>query len=125
MKVGGGGLESFATQELVSNIVKAEKSEPKERKMDTNANDASDIPNSSLSKVNRDDLIKATENVNKAFQPFNQGLHFRVNDETKQLVVQIVNQETNEVIKEIPSKELLELEARLREMVGLFLDEKA
>ena len=125
MKIGGGGLESMATQELVSNIKKADRSEPNNnRKNDAKINEAIDPVNDNQSKVNPDDLIKAVNNVNKAFETFNQGLRFKVDDETDHLIVQIVNQETDEVVKEIPSKEVLELEAQLREMVGVFLDKK-
>ena len=126
MKIGGGGLESMATQELVNSIKKADRSEPNnDRKNNAKINEAIDSADSNQPKVNPDDLIKAVNNINQAFEAFNQGVRFKVNDDTKQLVVQIVNQDTDEVIKEIPSKEVLELEAQIREMVGLFLDEKA
>ena len=126
MKIGGGGLESMATHELVSNIKKADRSEPNNnRKNDAKINEATNPVDGNQSKVNSEDLIKAVNNVNKAFETFNQGLHFKVNDETNQLVVQIVDQKTDEVIKQIPSQEVLDLEAQLREMVGVFLDEKA
>ncbi|ACV61583.1 flagellar protein FlaG protein [Desulfofarcimen acetoxidans DSM 771] len=117
MKVGGGGLEALATQDLTTSLRKTEKSEPI-----PNADDAVD---SSQAQVNPDQLIKAVENLNKTSDLYNQGLQFKVHEETKQLVVQIVNQESGEVIKQIPPEEVLDMEARIGKMVGLIIDKKA
>ena len=126
MKIGGGGLESMATQDLVSNMRRADRSEPNNnRKNDAKINEAIDPVDGSQPNVNPDDLIKAVNNVNKTFETFNKGLHFRVDSDSKRLVVQIVNHETDEIIKEIPSQDVLDLEARLKALVGLVLDKKA
>jgi len=39
-------------------------------------------------------------------------------------MVQIVDLKTQEVIKELPPEEMLDLEAKIHEMVGLLIDEK-
>lgn len=39
-------------------------------------------------------------------------------------MLEVIDLETNEVIKEIPPKKLLDLAAGIREMIGLLLDEK-
>ena len=38
-------------------------------------------------------------------------------------MVKVVNKETEELIREIPSEEILNLAARLDEMVGMIFDE--
>jgi len=53
----------------------------------------------------------------------NQALKFRVHDGTGQLMVQVVDRNTGEVLRETPPEEFLDLAVRLREMVGFFLDE--
>ena len=41
-----------------------------------------------------------------------------------QVVVEIKNRETDELIKQIPSEELLEIRVKMEELTGLLLDEK-
>jgi flagellar protein FlaG len=48
---------------------------------------------------------------------------FRVNTETDRVVVTITNQETNEVIRQIPSEELISLQERMKELTGIIFSE--
>lgn len=54
----------------------------------------------------------------------NTHLNFSVHEETERIVVRITDQDTGDVIREIPSEEFLNLAARLQEMVGLMFDMK-
>jgi uncharacterized FlaG/YvyC family protein len=54
----------------------------------------------------------------------NTQLNFSVHEETDRVMVKITDQETGDVIREIPSKEFLDLAAKLQEMVGLMFDMK-
>lgn len=51
-------------------------------------------------------------------------LSFHIHKETNQLVVKVVDPQTNEVIKEIPPEEMLKLAEKLHKMIGLFFDKK-
>jgi len=76
-------------------------------------------------KVTREDAQNVADVMNKVSELVNSQLNFEVFEETNQLYVQIVDRNTKEVIKQIPPKEMLELSARLKEMVGLILDKYA
>lgn len=52
------------------------------------------------------------------------GLNFTRHDETGRTMVRITNRDTDEVIREIPAKEVLDLAAKIEEMVGIIFDEK-
>jgi flagellar protein FlaG len=52
-------------------------------------------------------------------------LDFALNERFKELVVLVKDRQTGETIREMPSKELMQLRERLDDLVGLFLDEKA
>lgn len=52
-------------------------------------------------------------------------LEFALNDRFKEIVVQISDRKSGEVVKEIPSKEFMQLRERLNDLIGLFVDEKA
>lgn len=52
-------------------------------------------------------------------------LSFRLHKASGRMMVRVINEETGEVIKEIPPKEILDTIARIMEFVGLLLDRRA
>ncbi|MEW6219660.1 MAG: flagellar protein FlaG [Thermodesulfobacteriota bacterium] len=52
-------------------------------------------------------------------------LGFEVNEETGRVVIEITDRATGEVIRQIPSEDLVKLEAKLAELVGLLFDQHA
>ena len=54
----------------------------------------------------------------------NVDLRFSVHKASGQIMVTVIDETTGEVIREIPSSELLNLAAKLDEMVGILFDEK-
>ena len=57
--------------------------------------------------------------------PRNFNLNFSVHEASGQIMVSVVDKETGDVIREIPSEALLDLAAKLQEAVGLIFDKKA
>lgn len=74
--------------------------------------------------VSREELSRQVDQANADLGRLNEKLGFRVDDGTGQIVVQIVDRDSGEVVRESPPKEFLDLAARMKEMVGLFLDEQ-
>ncbi|SHE35955.1 FlaG protein [Caloramator proteoclasticus DSM 10124] len=78
-----------------------------------------------LEKQNIDikDVEKAVDRANKVF---NESTHlkFEIHDKTKDIMIKIVNDETGEVIKEIPPKKILDMVAKMCEIAGIIVDEK-
>ncbi|MHB0885185.1 MAG: flagellar protein FlaG [Bacillota bacterium] len=72
----------------------------------------------------RAEVERALENVNRAASVANEKISFVLHDGSGRLMVRVVNGGTGEVIREIPSKDLLDAEARIREAIGLFLNRK-
>ncbi|HHY15870.1 MAG TPA: flagellar protein FlaG [Firmicutes bacterium] len=72
--------------------------------------------------VPREDLESAIERINGAMEFINKGLKFSVHEGAERIMVEVIDKATNEVIKEIPPRELLETLALIREMVGLLID---
>jgi len=72
--------------------------------------------------------------ANDFLSSVNIGLRFKVLDNTNNWYMQLVNEESGEVVREIPSKEILQMAARLKEMmdnamarkepIGVLLDSK-
>lgn len=65
--------------------------------------------------------------LNKMFKSnllFNRKLKFQVNRELNQVIVKVIDRSTDEVIREIPPEEIQRLEAKLKEAIGLLIDEQ-
>ena len=75
--------------------------------------------------LKREEAEREIEKLNEELKSFNTRLKFGLFAETDQFFVEIVDQQTNEVIKVVPALHLLELRARLQEGFGLLLDETA
>ena len=70
------------------------------------------------------ELERIASEVEIRLKQINTELRFEVRESVNDLVIKVVDPETNEVIKQIPSEEMVEVRDRLDELVGLLLDEK-
>jgi flagellar protein FlaG len=69
-------------------------------------------------------IIQAIEKANKALAGPTTNLSFSIHKETKEIMVKVINSETQEVIREIPPEKVLDMVAKMMEMAGLLVDEK-
>lgn len=67
---------------------------------------------------------EAIDDFVKVSRSFNRNLKFSVNEDLNQVVVKVYDGYTDKLIKEIPSEEVQRLHMRLKEAVGLLIDEK-
>ena len=74
-----------------------------------------------LSKKEMEDL---KDGLNAVFTAIDSSLHFKVHEETGVVMMQVLSRQDGKLIKEIPSREILDVVARIRDSVGAFLDEK-
>ena len=73
----------------------------------------------------KSDLQKEIDGLNKWLQGSQKThLKFTLHEELGEYYVQIVNEQTDEVIREIPPKKILDMVAKMYEMIGLLVDEK-
>lgn len=74
--------------------------------------------------LNRADLDRAVEGLNKTARAFATNLQFSTHEETGRIVVRVIDSETGEVVREIPPERVLAIAASIQEMLGLMLDRK-
>ncbi|CAM3530344.1 flagellar protein FlaG [Marinicrinis lubricantis] len=74
--------------------------------------------------VSDEQLIKAIEKAIKAVEGKATSLKFSVHEQTKQIMVKIIDNESGEIVKEIPPEKNLDFLAKVWEMAGLFIDER-
>jgi flagellar protein FlaG len=68
---------------------------------------------------------RAVAKIRDVLQESDQRLEIEVDPDLHRVIVKIINQDTNEVIRQIPIKEALELEKRLSDQKGLLIEEHA
>lgn len=66
----------------------------------------------------------AVEKVNKMLEGTSRRCVVSVHDRTKTIVVKVVDSITNEVVREIPPKKVLDVIANMMELAGLIVDER-
>ncbi|WP_083446876.1 flagellar protein FlaG [Azoarcus sp. CIB] len=70
-------------------------------------------------------LIQAVAEVQKVLAPVAQNLLFSIDEDTGRTLVKVVDSTTDEVIRQIPSEELLAISKALDRLQGLLIQQKA
>ena len=71
------------------------------------------------------EIENAVGKINKFLEGEGTHLQFQKHDVLNQMIIRVIDDNTNEVIKEIPSKKILDMVAKMCEMAGVLVDKKA
>lgn len=81
--------------------------------------------NKSATELNREALEKAVEHANKTMQSYaNSELHFTIDNDTGVSTVKIIDKETGEVIRQIPSQEMIDIAKSIDQMRGALIKQR-
>src|SRR5690625_2325546 len=72
----------------------------------------------------KDKVKSMVDGLNDILDPLDKGFKFEFHEDLERYYVTVVNKQTNEVIKEIPPKKLLDAHALMIDFMGLLVDEK-
>jgi len=75
--------------------------------------------------VSEQELKQVVQQANRSFAGSNESVSFTYEEKLGQLFVQITDSTSGEVIREVPSKEFIQHQVAMKELVGLFLDKQA
>lgn len=78
-----------------------------------------------VGQVSQEDLSQAVDDINKSVQFLANGLVFSVDENSKRQIVTMVDRHTNEVIRQFPTEQALQLAKVLDQVLGKLLNEKA
>ncbi|MBW9154971.1 flagellar protein FlaG [Clostridium tagluense] len=83
--------------------------------------------NSSLSESDNSEIeVKnAVNKINKFLAGEGTHVQYEKHDVLNQMIIKVIDNNTNEVIKEIPSRKILDMVAKMCEMAGILVDKKA
>ena len=122
--VGQGGQPSFDTFSKSSEINKI--NQPKSVQRLEVASESTSITNSSKDKpIREEEISKAVDKLNKFLEGESTHVEYSMHETFKDVMVKIVDNETGQVIVETPPKKILDMIAKMMELVGVMIDKKA
>lgn len=74
--------------------------------------------------IKEEQLTEVVDSMNEFLQASHTSLKFVLHDELNEYYVTLVDDVTHEVVKEIPSKKMLDMYAAMTQFVGLMVDKK-
>jgi flagellar protein FlaG len=74
---------------------------------------------------NKQQISNAVKEINGFFQAAQRSLQFNVDETSGHMVMQIKDSQTNEVIRQIPSEDVLKLAKRMDEITGVLFKAQA
>lgn len=69
-------------------------------------------------------VINAIEKANRAISVANRKFEYSIHEKTKEIMIKVIDSDTNEVVREIPPEKVLDMVAKMWEMAGLVVDER-
>jgi flagellar protein FlaG len=69
-------------------------------------------------------VTQAIKSINKAMESLSQGLEFSIDSDTHMTVVKVVDKQTKDVIRQMPTQEALEIAKALDQVRGLLIRQK-
>jgi flagellar protein FlaG len=86
--------------------------------VDVKTVDENALKNDSNQKLSLDAVKEAVKSGNTMLQSASSSLSFEIDSATKQVVVKIVDRNTGELVRQIPTVEMLDFMRRMRELEG-------
>ncbi|MCL2026062.1 MAG: flagellar protein FlaG [Leptospirales bacterium] len=88
-------------------------------RLNNNATDGVSV----LKKTNQEPAHNALSRLTGSVLGYNERIRFSYNEETNSIIMRVVDSSTDEVIREIPSKQAIKILKYLQEYTGLLVDE--
>ena len=96
------------------------------RQIGTGSSSAAVVAPPAGAKVSEEQIAKALEGINKTMQNLSSaGLEFSVDADSNRTIVKVVDRQTQEIIRQMPTKEALEIAKALDRLQGLLIHQKA
>lgn len=89
----------------------------------SNVKDAKSAESVSNAMPSMKDVQGEIEKLNRIVKNYNNKINFDVDQKTNQVVVKVVDGETDKIIRQIPPEEILNLSQRMDELRGMIFDD--
>lgn len=74
--------------------------------------------------ISKESVVEAVDKMNSFLEPTRRNLKFELHEKLDKYYVSVIDSSTNEVIKEIPPKKMLDMYAEMAEFMGILVDRK-
>lgn len=74
--------------------------------------------------IPREEVENATDKFNRMMKIINKKMKFEVNEKANRIVVTIIDENSGEVLNEIPPVKMVEMLGSIEETIGLLVDER-
>ena len=102
-----------------------EKVMPRQPEAVSRAEIASSLPGNRITPASKPvDIKTTTQDLERVSLAFNRRLKFVVDHESHDIIVKVIDTETDKVIKVLPPEELQKLHQRIRETIGFLFDQR-
>ena len=117
------------SQEVVPKVAASvkRKAEEAENKRSITVDKNTEFGSKDKKQADEGEVIKAIEAANKSVKTFDRKLEYSIHEKTHEIMIKVIDTSGPEeiVIREIPSEKILDMVAKMWELAGLFVDEKA
>ncbi len=86
--------------------------------------DRPQVSRQAVQPVDKAEIESQLRALEKTFLAFNHRVKLSVNEQINQVIIKVVDSETDKVIKEIPAEEIQHLIANIKQTIGILVDEK-
>lgn len=120
------GTNTYRTTDVNTQVSRPEfhTNEPvTDEQADNAQNSENDEETRTGNKPSESTIKQAISDINKKINP-NTIAEYGYHEKTNRVTIKIVDKDTDEVIKEFPAEETLDMIAKVWELAGMFLDEK-
>lgn len=69
-------------------------------------------------------ISESVDRINRMFEESNRRFEYTVHEKTNNIIIRVIDEVTNEVVKEIPPEKILNIVASIMELAGLIVDER-
>ncbi|MCL2094350.1 MAG: flagellar protein FlaG [Treponema sp.] len=82
-----------------------------------------DLPITSQKDSGPPELLQAVTDLQRVSAAFNNRLQFVIDQDTRQILIKVIDNETDKVIKVLPPEELQRVHHRMKESIGFLFDQ--
>lgn len=115
------------TQTQPQPVIKRNSEKLAENQAKTQAKEKPEVVVNEKKAVDETEVIKAIEAANKSVKVYDRRLEYSIHEGTHQIMIKVIDTSGDDevVIREIPSEKILDMVAKMWEVAGLLVDEKA
>lgn len=84
-----------------------------------------DAQNAGLDKPIAKQVLQSMEDINKVMASFSISVQFKIDPDYKELIVKVVDQETGQLIRQIPTEEVVKMSKAMDNLKGLLFAKSA